>query len=152
MKEKRIYVIIAETVDTPQGAVHQVPGRMAAQGGHALSRMKMHRVMDSLFSRKEIKAIAYKPDLEKMADEKTTTIWLACRDSRELEHIHRLLTKARIRHYDFEDENDEIYGIYGDDTGCHPCTALATVPVYPEQVTDIIDYLPLWTPEGKAAQ
>jgi len=147
MKEKRIYVVIAETVDTPLGAVRQVPGRMAAQGGHALSRMKMHRLIEDMRSKRHPRTFKR---LEALADEKITTIYKSCRDSRELEHIHRLLAKARIEHCDFEDENDEIYGTYDDGMGCHPRTAIATVPVYPERAEGVVDYLPLWTPEGKS--
>jgi hypothetical protein len=118
---------------------------MAAQGGHALSRMKMRRLIEDMRSKRHPRTFER---LEALADEKITTIWKSCRDSRELEHIHRLLAKARIKHCDFEDENDEVYGTYDDGAGCHPRTALATVPVYPEQVIDIADYLPLWKPKG----
>ncbi len=142
MKEKRIYVVIAETVDTPDkivvpsGVVAQVPGRMAAQGGHALSRMKMHRLAGAADDGKK------SSDLFKMADEKITTIWKSCRDSKELQHIADNLDRVRIGHYYFEDENPEVYGYW------HPRTALATIPVHPERIEGVLDYLPLWKPEG----
>lgn len=142
MTEKRIYVVVAETVDTPEkGAVVQIPGRMAAQGGHALSRMKMRRMVRAI-SKTPLKAVAFRPALEKMADEKITTIWLSCRDSNELQHIADNLNRVGVKWHDFEDENDEIYG-----TGYHPRTALATVPVNPDKLISVTNYLPLWKPE-----
>lgn len=142
-EEKRIYVVVAETVDTPDtkvvpsGVVVQVPGRMAAQGGHALSRMKMHRMLDAACLNKYFHTPEFRELLTKLADEKITTIWKSCRDSRELNHVHLLLGKAKIASYFFEDENPEVYGYW------HPRTALATVPVLLKQVEGILDYLPL---------
>ena len=145
MIRKRIYVVIAEMVDTPDkavvpsGVVVQVPGRMAAQGGHALSRMKMHRLLNILE-----RCAGAKKQARQIADEKFTTIWKSCRDTKELNHVIQLLNRAKIAWYDFEDENPEIYGYW------HPRTAIATVPVNPERVEGVLDYLPLWTPEGKS--
>jgi hypothetical protein len=137
--EKRIYVIVAETVDTPEkGTIVQVPGRMAAQGGHALSRMKMHRLAGAADDGKK------SSDLFKMADEKITTIWKACRDSDELQHIADNLDRVRVAWYDFEDENIPLYGVY------HPRTALATFPIDPKRIEGVTDYLPLWKPEEQA--
>jgi hypothetical protein len=66
-----------------------------------------------------------------------TTIVLGARDSFELNHVYGLLTAAKIPPFRFQDENEEAYGkglVY---------TALATMPVTPEQVVGILDYLPL---------
>jgi peptidyl-tRNA hydrolase len=151
MVEKRIFVVVAHTVDTPTGIVVQVPGRMAAQGGHALSRMKMHRLLDDIertyrIANKIAKKLGDKTEVignwRKIADRKITTIWLACRDSQELQHIADNLDRVGVGYYDFEDENDNLYGV-----GWHPRTALAAVPAAPERLEGITDYLPLWTPE-----
>jgi hypothetical protein len=140
--EKRIYVVVAETVDTPgMGTVVQVPGRMAAQGGHALGRMKMYRVAEAALKRK-VRGIDDFYFLEKIANEKITTIWKSCRDSRELAHIALNWNRVLVGYYDFQDENDEVYGV-----GCHPTTAIASVPVDPDKVEGVSDYLPLWRPE-----
>jgi hypothetical protein len=146
LEEERIYAVIAKTVDTPDkkvvpsGVVTQIPGRMAAQGGHALSRMRMHRIIQYIHLDKKL--IRW-PDLEIIADTKVTTIWKSCRDSRELEHVFHLLDKAKIQSYFFEDENPDVYGYW------HPRTALATVPTSSKSIVGILDYLPLWKPEEK---
>ena len=134
--EKRIYVVVAETVSTPEGEVVQVPGRIAAQAVHVASRMKMHQII----------GLSEKHQLAR-ADEAITTIILGARDSNELRHVQRLLEKAEIEHYTFEDINPAVYG---EDCGapCEVTTALATVPVMPEEVVDILDYLPLWAPRS----
>jgi peptidyl-tRNA hydrolase len=132
MIHKRIYAVVALSVDTPVGTVVQVPGRMAAQAVHAVSRMKMHRLLDA----KTRGATTKK--LRQIANEGITTIVLACRDTRELRHIAFLLSKARIKHHWFEDVNPEVYG-----SGAWQ-TALATGPVHRGTVEGILDYLPLF--------
>jgi hypothetical protein len=155
-EEKRIYVVVAKVVDTiiesKYGVIAQIPGRMAAQGGHALSRMRMHRMAELMKGKKyppqrlelEIEELEEGYEIEELnlADEKITTIWLACRDGKELDHVAGLLDIRRIDYYDFQDENDSLYGLE-----FHPRTALATFPVFPADVIGILDYLPLWKPE-----
>lgn len=143
--EKRIYAVAAETVETPtRGDVVQIPGRMSAQFGHALSRMRMHRMAHyannwvGLRSRKN----GFLHDMQAFADEAITTIHLACRDSRELDHVMGLLHKHRVLFYEFRDENPAVYG------PGRVVTAFATVPVTKAQVEGILDYLPLWTPRN----
>lgn len=128
--QKRIYAVVASSVDAPAGTVAQVPGRMAAQAVHAVSRMKMHRLLDA-----RARGVSAKR-LRQIANEETTTIILACRDSRELRHAALLLSKARIKHYQFKDSNPGIYG-----AGKYE-TALATIPVFKSKVGGILDYLP----------
>lgn len=130
--QKRIYAIVASTVDGAAGKVAQAPGRMAAQAVHAASRMKMHRLLDA-----RARGVSAKR-LRRIANEATTTIILACRDSQELRHVALLLRKARIKHYAFEDTNPGVYG-----AGEYE-TALATVPVFKDKISGILDYLPLF--------
>ena len=133
--EKRIYAVVAETVYCyDKGDVTQIPGRLAAQAVHAVSRMKMHQIVGLSTKLQQARA-----------KEAITTIILAVRDSNELRHVQRLLEKANIEHYTFEDTNIPVYG---EDCGSarEVTTALATIPVVPEEVEDILDYLPLWTP------
>lgn len=134
--EKRIYTVVAETVDTFNGPIVQIPGRIAAQAVHAVSRMKMHRMISET-KRQNLTSEAWK----KIAEESITTIILACRDNRELAHIEGLLSKGRIEHYKFFDVNEDVYG------EGRICTALATIPILPERTEGILDYLPLWTPK-----
>jgi len=42
-EEKRIYVVVAETVDTPNGVAVQPCGRIAAQCAHVVSQMQVFR-------------------------------------------------------------------------------------------------------------
>ena len=151
--ERRIYAVCAETVDTPtRRGVVQIPGRMSAQFSHATSKMKMHRMLSLV--EKEVNSgrdmtgpngdlAPILETMEKIADEKITTINLSCRDSKELGHVMGLLHDARIKWHGFWDENPEVYG-----PGA-VLTAIATYPVKPSQVEGILDYLPLWDPEKK---
>lgn len=142
--EKRIYAVVAETVWTPEkGVVTQIAGRMAAQACHAVSRMKMHRMIDAvkrLVPRLKLKALVV--ELKQIANEATTTIILSCRDGRELSHVKHLLLQKRITLHTFDDTNPEVYG-----KDYAVTTALATRPVDPADVKGILDYLPLWTPK-----
>lgn len=129
MDEKRIYAVAAHRVTTQfNGEVVQPAGRMSAQFGHATSKMKMHRMV----------GVASKKLRLKMADEKITTLHKTCRDTLEMDHVRRLLEKAKIAYYTFEDENPDAYGA-GEVT-----TAFATVPVTKAQIEGILDYLPLF--------
>jgi hypothetical protein len=138
--EKIIYAVAALTIDTPtRKGIVQVPGRMSAQFGHAVSRMRMHRMAAFATS---AAASGYRrvfqSQLLKMADEAITTIHLECRDSKELAHVANLLRQRRVKFYEFEDRNPGVYGP-GQFT-----TALATFPVFKRQVEGILDYLPLF--------
>lgn len=148
--EKRIYAVVAETVWSPEkGVVPQIAGRMAAQACHAVSRMKMHRLLAQaarIAKRTKLtpdNALRHLAGLKQIADEATTTILLSCRDERELAHVKNLLAKKRITVHTFEDTNPEVYG-----DGVEVTTALATRPVTPDEVKGILDYLPLWTPKS----
>jgi peptidyl-tRNA hydrolase len=148
--EKRIYVVVAETVDTPSGVVNQSCGRMAAQCAHVVSKMQVHRIT-SLDSQKgrvrlALEAIASLVQILTSLKLKSphklkpcTTIVLAVRDSRELNHIEALLAKFGHEHFTFVDSNP---GVYGD--GVEISTAVCTLPVYAIDMTLILGYLHCW--------
>lgn len=139
VEPSRIYVVTTETVQTPEkGTVEQGYGRMAAQAGHAVSRMKMHLIVDAVKYGKSKPDI---PGLKVLADTATTLIIKSCRDSLELQHVIFLLEKAGIRYFDFKDENRLAYG-----EGKF-ITALSTLPMPPEEVEGVLDYLPLFASE-----
>jgi hypothetical protein len=139
-EEKRIYAVAAETISTPQGTVVQVPGRMSAQLGHALSRMRMHRMTDFAMSWVGLRRVknGFRNDMREFADEAITTIHKSCRDSLELDHVMRLLNRHHIPYFEFRDENPDVYG------PGRFITAIATVPVRKRQVEGVLDYLPLF--------
>ena len=130
---RRIYVVVAEEVDTPGGPVRQAPGRMCAQACHAVGRLRMWSLLGHRMTKQR---------MEELADAETTTIVLSCRDSKELRHVRRLMEEAGVAHYVFADTNPAVYG-----TGEKVPTALATATVEPGRVEGILDYLPLWTPK-----
>ncbi len=168
-EQKIVYCVVAETVQHPlkfsgvtnsvYGGVHiidanhilrtrtaetrtivQVPGRLAAQVAHVVSKMRyselVHEVEALMKLSKNRKRVLPIPPFEPI-----TTIILGARDSFELEHVYNLLRDvADIWTYKFDDTNPEVYG------EGEVITAIATVPVLRQQVLGILDYLPLWTP------
>lgn len=124
MEEKRIYVIVAATIQvpivsdshkSPWFTVVQPMGRQIAQACHAVSELR----------------------LQNQHFDKTTTIVLQARDSAEMGHVFQLLYYQK--HLDpvfFYDDNPE----YG--AGSFP-TAVA-VFANQKQIKGILDYLPLW--------
>lgn len=163
--EKIIYCVVAETVQHPLGVedysfvfqgrtmlrtalarieetrtIVQVPGRLAAQAAHVVSKMRCtqlaHEVEAALLSKNRKRVIGVSPF------QPITTIILGARDSFELQHVYGLLRDVGgILTYKFNDTNPAVYG-EGEVT-----TAIATVPVYKAEVVGILDYLPLWTPK-----
>ena len=159
-EEKRIYCVVAQTVQTPllyaieaggttlkrvsdTRSIVQAPGRIAAQVGHAVSRMRYSELA------REIEAMTIKT-LTKHGKRRLpmcptfhpiTTIVLGARDSFELEHVYGLLRDVRgILAYKFNDTNFDVYGDTSEVT-----TAFATVPVEPSSVVGVLDYLTLWS-------
>jgi len=118
-EEKRIYVVIPATVQVP-GNVIQPMGRQIAQACHVVSKLRM---------------------VGEVAGEELpfpiTTIILAARDLRELDHNYNGLRAKKLKPTFFFDENKEAYGEF------QPRTAMAVL-ASPSQVVDILDYLPLW--------
>lgn len=143
----RIYVIVAESVQPSyrpgvspkwdEQTILQVAGRIAAQVGHVVSKMRLKLLKDSLVGltdhgvQKQIERADFMP---------YTTIILGARDSAEMYHIVNLLEKEGVPHSTFFDFNEKVYS-----TPEAVLTAIATVPVHPTRLTGITDYLPLWT-------
>lgn len=117
MEEKRIYVVVAGTIQTPRTVI-QPPGRQIAQACHVVS--KLRNTMNSM-------VIGFEP---------ITTIILQARDSAELTHVQLLALKKKLQIEAFFDTNSE----YGD--GEHK-TAIAFLAT-PGQANMVCDYLPLW--------
>jgi hypothetical protein len=144
MVEKRIYVVVADTVSIPLPTVTATPpndqfprvgdywkvikqplGRQIAQAAHVTSKVRFAMEHGPGRKSKEFKAI--------------TTIVLAARDSHELAHLYKLLEAEEIPFEEFQDDNSEAYG-----PNVKIRTAIATHPVEPVDVQGILDYLPLW--------
>lgn len=158
MSEKRIYVIVADTVQHPlmvspdylypmhRGLVPnantktiiQPKGRIAAQVGHVVSRMRMCILeeMSNVHYRK-VKAARISDALHAEPQLAYTTIVLAVPDSYNLHFRRDLLEKAGLRIHVFYDRNEE----YGDG---EVCTAICTEPIEPAESQNALDYLPLW--------
>lgn len=130
---KRIYVVVAETVDTPNGIVVQPCGRAMAQACHVVSKMEVQR---RIYRYRETDEI----DHLRMPFEEWPTIILAARDSKELEHINQLLMWRGVLRHSFSDTNDAVYG-----EKLRVMTAVCTNPVSASEVYGILDYLPLWS-------
>jgi hypothetical protein len=124
MEEKRIYAVVAATVQTARGSIVQPPGRQIAQACHVVSKLR-HELQPSNGVR------GYTNGFESI-----TTIILQARDSAELQHIQLLLSKNDLDSVSFFDTNDQ-YGTLP------TMTAVATF-ITPGETTGITDYLPLW--------
>lgn len=142
-EEKRIYVVVAETVDTPNGRIKQPCGRAMAQACHAVGKMqvtsRIYRARDA-----ERAPTTARLGLEDMPFRECTTIILAARDSKELSHVELLLAREGINRYNFWDTNGEVYGASESEGDAHIMTALAIEPIEPIKVYGILNYLPLW--------
>lgn len=138
--EKRIYVVVAETVQADSGhsdfyndVVVQPAGRIAAQVGHVVSKMRTLRLVG--FDE------YWKP---------ITTIILSVKNSKEMDHIQHVLGLGSVAYESFLDENDEYgwkYNAHGiASTEASVVTALCTHPIEPSEREGLLDHLPLWTP------
>ena len=137
MEDHKIYVAVAATIQVPVVAdshkpplrtVVQPVGRQIAQACHVVSKLR-HAQRPSNFLQDEIsKAInQFEP---------ITTIILQARDSSEMGHVYRLLSRKRLTPVIFSDDNPE----YG--PGSWP-TAVAVFATK-KQIEGVLDYLPLW--------
>lgn len=122
-EEKRIYVVVPILVTGQKGVVKQPLGRQVAQAVHVVSKM---RVLNETVLLGPVKS--WIP---------ITTIILAARDAKEMEHVWKLLDRKKIPVTYFSDSNSD-YGI------ANLLTAICTEPVYKRQVAGVLDYLPLW--------
>jgi peptidyl-tRNA hydrolase len=142
LDDSRIYVILAAKVKKADGSYHVMePGRMMAQVGHAVSRLKIFDALDRAGANS-----GNDPNNQQLwqwlnAYLKTgvTVINLYARDEKELYHIASLADTAGLRWVDFRDDNDDIYG-----KGMFPTTAVAIGPTTKEQIIGICDYIPLY--------
>lgn len=162
---KRIYCIVADTVQHPlvrneapfrasfplkqsvkrtadTRTIEQPAGRLIAQAAHVVSKVRHNMLKDEIVratrAAKGKKEVWYRGHV--LHFEGVTTIVLSARDSAELYHIRGLLQGAGIKNEYFYDINPPVYG------DGKVLTALATVPVFPDDVYGICDYLPLWKP------
>jgi hypothetical protein len=155
MEEKRIYVVIAETVQNPVAMKYIAPkhyvlaetpetktivqpkGRIGAQIGHVTSKMRMYRLneMHREWKLAELWRISEEPDTA------ITTIVLAVPDSYSLEFREYLIRSTGVKVYNFYDQNIEAYGPGG------VKTAFCTVPVEKSKLVGAMDYLELWREE-----
>jgi hypothetical protein len=141
-EEKRIYVVVGETVPGPDGTVVNQPcGRISAQVGHVVSKFQVERVKLVI---KEI--LRFGTDSQRINNievylntpfDPVTTIVKAARDRKEVYHIIDLLNGEEKHFTCFFDDNEE----YENGT---TLTAFCTGYVAPEEMVGILDYLPLW--------
>ncbi len=176
--DRRIYVVVANTVQVPVGlemtdgheilfrvpdavSIKQIAGRAAMQNGHAkalVHLMMAKRALEPLLQGKyelpkdgneDPTREEYLDDMWNAIMTPITSIMLAARDSFELHHVYRLL-EQRLggRVYPFYDENKDVYGVKEDGSLNRVMTAIATEPIPFVKTGGILDYLPLWKPEN----
>lgn len=127
--------------------IEQVPGRMAAQAAHAVSKVRHMLLRREVLRADRVaqknKQVEHWYKKEMLFFFPVTTIILSCRDSFELYHVKELLRhKTSVEFETFKDTNPDVYG------SGEVMTALATYPVDPGEIVGILDYLPLWTPKN----
>lgn len=165
---KRIYCVVANYVQAPLTAtassgfngeyeklvpneltrtIAQPPGRVVTQAEHVVSRTRVAMFAAEVQYKLKAGTLAKDKGIQAyLFDyycEPITTITLLARDSYELNHVYHLLQHASIPVHEFHDFNQPDYG----SVDYRVRTAIATEPVYAEDVLGLIDYLPLWTPE-----
>ncbi|VVB52801.1 Uncharacterised protein [uncultured archaeon] len=116
--EKRIYVAVAATVQTP-ATVLQPYGRQIAQACHVVSKLRYREGHNTQYP--------FQP---------VTTIILQARDTKELLHIFKMAANARLKPVSFLDHNPGAYG----NIGFH----VTAVAFYATKEKNVADYLPLW--------
>lgn len=132
--QRRIYVLLPQTVQVPQGrgshkkivTKKMESGRLMAQVGHVVTQLRTDPDVLQEYGRKPL-----------------TTITLAVRNSRELTKLMGDLS-AVTSVWDFEDDNLPFYG-----TKRKVRTAVATAPVYREQVDDLLGHLERYKGPGE---
>jgi hypothetical protein len=145
--DKRIYVVASQKSLLPgRDPFILPPGMIAAQVGHAVSKLRyamlrhdIKRVLATKASASaKLKQIDTILGLNDGVMKPITTIVLGARDNKEVDHVFKLLVKANVFTVRFFDTNPVIYDEH------RVLTAIATEPVYPDKLDGITDYLPLW--------
>ena len=114
----------------------QEDGRLGAQVGHAVSKLKLSYLMHH--------KLEDQPEVANwLMNNGVTSIVLEARDSEELRHIARLLVKNNVHFAWFHDTNKPVYG-----TNLEVLTAVSIGPVFDWMVDGITDYLYLWKALG----
>jgi hypothetical protein len=132
-EEKRIYVVVAGTVQVPapRRSVVQPPGRQIAQACHVVSKLRNNNASYWVPPPPEpIKHVL-------VPFEPMTTVILQARDSAELRHVQALAVKRKLVWAAFYDTNAEAYG---------PGEVMTAFAVFAtkKQIQYVLDYLPLW--------
>lgn len=138
-EEKRIYVVIADQfthrgfynndITAPYFYEGSHPaGRLAAQVGHVVSKMRTMEIIESLIEPKDFEPI--------------TTIVLSARNAKEIEMLYKIMLFVLGKGEIFYDTNDADYG-----KDMKNATAVCTYPVFKHAVEGILDHLPLWDPK-----
>jgi hypothetical protein len=131
IEDKRIYVVVAGTVQVPalRRSVIQPPGRQIAQACHVVSKLRWQEALNP-FGNGPLDP----PSVPKWYP--VTTIILQARDSAELRHV-QILTEKKLYPAVFFDTNPDAYG---------PGEVMTALAVFAtkKQIENILDYLPLW--------
>lgn len=130
----RTVTVVAETVTffkqgdlvKPTGIHKMECGRIAAQVGHVISRLKAQYAMD------------YNLPISFIGGTPITNIVLKARDNNELDHIMHIADQRDILCVRFYDDNKALFGDY------KVLTAIALGPVESYHLEGITDYLPLY--------
>jgi hypothetical protein len=134
--EKRIYVLLPETVQVAQHirglkelqmvSIHMEAGRLIAQGEHVVSLMRMIC-------------------LDELSMCPITTINLSVRNSKELEKVGFELSKIPgCSLTSFHDTNADFYG-----TEQEVLTAVCTTPITQEEADEAVGHLELFKARGE---
>lgn len=125
-EEKIIYVVVAGTVDTPNGVIVQPCGRIAAQCAHVVSKMRMVLA-------RATGHLVYQP---------ITTIVLSAPSNHSLHDLYCILKEGweGIPVETFFDTNLEVYG-----SALGFMTAICTHPVTVAEIGDQFQQLLLWS-------
>lgn len=104
IKERRIYVIVAETVQPEPGpdgfSIDQVPGRIAAQCAHVVSKVRVRMFAGC--------SPLVPPTFGPL--DPITTIVLSVNNSKELRHVQKMMHRLGYAHETFFDTNEDVYG------------------------------------------
>ena len=136
-QKAKTITIVAKTatwVETDGTVRHrqQEDGRLGAQVGHSVSKLKLSYLMHH--------KLEDQPEVANwLMNNGVTSIVLEARDSEELRHIARLLVKNNVHFAWFHDTNKPVYG-----TNLEVLTAVSIGPVFDWMVDGITDYLYLW--------